>query len=939
MPGPMSSRIKISFQDDGRKQERIFEFAPHVTCRHAVEQVCIAFSVCEDWTMAMHSRKHGGWIHDSILLMNIVFKGHKSLEMRVKTPSFFEAPYSPILEPSRTSIRDSTILRGPSSPIDPHRLFNFFRTSDDQFVSKFQKGCIYLSIIILNSDNKILLGPSGAPPTVMVSSVGGLANYYNFDTDSADFAWMVKSTLDWASDPPSIFYQDPCSTPEQRAMTQLVGSATSSILSPPLAKIAFSGTSKSSSKNLKNMGGYVSRSNVSSISVDRSSIISEGGNQQAVYDYVDRRKDCKRENKLRRDYVDAVDQLQRKLGIPPIDLVYDKVVELTQVGAKSIMAIHYVKDENRSHFTPELMHAGSFRWRSIDSVSSSIYTRTEEIWTQLTTYHDNIRVTRPSSGLYIGLYYTESTMSGLRILVPKQRRTFIPIVKLRDKVNIAPEEWEWLKSTASMDINQLAKACAVSKDDPMHHLKVEFAHSTAKLSRLTQLKWNPADMYTHDTMRVVYQNSSNVGNNNTLPPTPEEMASGERRPSIIEPPSTPSPVRKSLAAMDVDSIWNNSPLEDDDTSTFRVIMFIKPTRHATQPQEHFNKDLFEMCSFPIFDTLHHSVYNTATYLPLRKSMLNLTNEIVDLEQEIEQDLELEMEMELGSNGGGHRSRGRRASSVKVDETDLIGSLLIDELGIKGESPHPLHAHQHPRHRSSFIGDDTINRRTAASRRSSTNSLLGVVERTVPSASSVISLASTLSNSSTESPLLVPQSDDASSSSEGADKVRSNLSLTRSELAKRRGSRTDSDEGHITTGSLGRKSQEGPLSFMDMLQDFEPVPSREIFGGDHSIGSTSYINLQSFCGDGTGSHSPYYYQGQGPLDENVVTSSSMGRPMSFGLPPRVDSSRPLNPLPYSPKHRRTQSHVQSIDLPPLSNYSGPRNGRSRTTSHSSVYKNR
>ncbi|KAF9148845.1 Ankyrin-repeat and fibronectin type III domain-containing 1, partial [Linnemannia schmuckeri] len=922
MPGrPMSTLIKISFQEDGRKQERIFEFAPHVTCRHAVEQVSAAFAVPEDWTMALYSKKHAGWIHDSILLMNIVFKGHKSLELRTKTPSYFEAQYSAILEPSKNSLRDSTILRGPTSPIDPHRLFNFFRTSDDQFVSRFQKGCIYLSIIILNSDNKILLGPSGVPPTVMVSSVGGLANYYSFDTDSADFAWMVKTTLDWASDTPSVSYQDPCTTPEPRAMTQLIGSATSSIISPPLSRISFSGTSRGSSKNLKNMSGVGSRSNVSSISVDRSSVTSDGGNQQPVYDYIDRRKDCRRENRLRQEYVDAVDQLQRKLGIPPIDMLFDRVVELTQVGAKSIMAIQYVKDENKNHISPELMHAGSFRWRSIDSLSGSVYTRNEEIWSQLTSYYDNIRVTRPTSGLYIGLYYTESTMSGLQILVPKQRRTFIPIVKLRDNASIAPEEWDWLKSTTSMDLNQLAKACAVSKDDPMHHLKVEFAHSTAKLSRLTQIKWNPSDMYTQDTMRVVYQNIDNVGNNNSLPPTPEEMlmTSEDPRPSIIEPPSTPSAVRKSIAAMDVDPIWNCSPLDREDTSTIRVIMFIKPTRHATQPQEHFNKDLFEM----------------TTYLPLRKSMLNLTNEIVELEREIEQELEMEMELELGSG----RTKGRRMSSPpKLDESDLIGSLLIDELGIKGESPHPLHAHQHPRHRSSFIGDDTINRRTAASRRSSTHSIREAVERSVPSASSVISLASTLSSSSTESPSLVPESNNVSSLLlEGAGKIAPDISLSRNEMSKRRGSRTDSDEGHATTGSLGRKSQEEPMSFMDMLQDFDPFPSREALSGGRLLNDTSTTSPQSLNGDSTSNRLDFYFpHGQSPLDENVVVSS--GRPMSFGRHSRGDS-RQLNPLPYSPKHRRTQSHVQSIDLPPLSSYSSPRNQRSRTTSHSSVYKNR
>ncbi|KAF9537829.1 Ankyrin-repeat and fibronectin type III domain-containing 1 [Mortierella hygrophila] len=933
----MSSLIKISFQEDGRKQERMFEFAPHVTCRLAVEQVSAAFAVPEDWTMALYSKKHAGWIHDSILLMNIVFKGHKSLEMRTKTPAYFEAKYSATLEPSKTSLRDSTILRGPTSPIDPHRLFNFFRTSDDQFVSRFQKGCIYLSIVILNSDNKILLGPSGVPPTVMVSTVGGLANYYSFDTDSADFAWMVKTTLDWASDTPSISYHDPCATPEPRTVTQFVGSAASSIISPPLSRISFSGTNRGSSKNLKNISGVGSRSNVSSISVDRSSVISDVGSQQPVYDYIDRRKDCGRENRLRQDYVDAVDQLQRKLGIPPIDMLFDKVIELTQVGAKSVMAIQYIKDENKNHISPELMHAGSFRWRSIDSISGSVYTRNEEIWPQLTSYHDNIRVTRPTSGLYIGLYYTESTMSGLQILVPKQRRTFIPIVKVRDNSNIAPEEWDWIKSTTSMDLNQLAKACAVSKDDPMHHLKVEFAHSTAKLSRLTQLKWNPSDMYTQDTMRVVYQNIGNVGNNSSLPPTPGEMLTSEDpRPSIIEPPSTPPTVRKSVAAMDVDPIWNCSPLEKEDTNTIRVIMFIKPTRHATQPQEHFNRDLFEMSSFPIFDTLHHSVYNTATYLPLRKSMLSLTNDIVELEQEIEQELEIELELEMGSGG---RTRGRRASSaVKLDESDLLGSLLIDELGIKGESPHPLHAHQHPRHRSSFIGDNTINRRTTASRRSSTHSIREAVERSVPSASSVISLASTLSSSSTESPSLVPESGNLSSFLlDGADKFVSDIFLSRSEMSKRRGSRTDSDEGHAMTGSLDRKSQEGHMSFMDMLQDFDPVPSREALGGGEHSNGTSINNLLSLNGDNiSNSHNFYFPHGQGPLDENVVVSN--GRPMSFGRHSRGDS-RQLNPLPYSPKHRRTQSHVQSIDLPPLSNYSSPRNPRSRTTSHSSVYKNR
>ena len=149
-------------------------------------------------------------------------------------------------------------------------------------------------------------------------------------------------------------------------------------------------------------------------------------------------------------------------------------------------------------------------------------------------------VSRPTSGLYIGLYYTESTMAGLQILVPRNRRTFVPLVKLRENADLAPEEWAWMQSTATMDLNQLAKNCAVSKDDPMHHLKVEFAHSTAKLSRLTQLKWNPSDMYTADTMKVIVQDDESETETEAGDTAVEGHGWGQ-----------------SLAAMSQDPIWND----------------------------------------------------------------------------------------------------------------------------------------------------------------------------------------------------------------------------------------------------------------------------------------------------------------------------------------------------------------------------------------------
>ncbi|KAF9107931.1 hypothetical protein BGX27_008536 [Mortierella sp. AM989] len=729
----MTSSIKVTFQQDGRKQERNIDLDPSITCRLAVEQACSVLSIPEDWTLAMYSRKHGGWIHDETRIMDITFKGTKSLELRTKSPSYFETRPRTTLEPSKSSLRDSALLRGPTSPIDHYRLFNFFRTTDDQFVSKFQNGNIYLSLIVLNSDNKILLSPSGLPPVVLISSVGGLANYYNFDSDSSDFAWMFKTTLDWASDPLNRSSRDNrvgASSPEPK----------SPMLSPPVSRGSFTSRSKrgsiSSTSGPNNSGNIIngvtsaiinqtSKLTASSISVDRASIMSDSSRQPSIYDYVDRKRDYRGENSLRQEYVAAVEEMQQKLGCPPIELLFDKVVDLPLVGAKTIMAIQYVKDYVKDHIAPELIQLGSFRWRHIDSVSNSVYTRREEVWSQLTNYYDNVR------GLYIGLYYTESTMSGLQILVSKLRRTFVPIVKLRDDANLSEEEWDWIRSTTTMNSEELSTSCAVSSDDPMHHLKFQFANSTAKLSQLTQLKWNVSDLYTYDTLQVVMQDKMAQP---SVPPS-RRMSQDSL---LLAPDELPKPepktisLQQNMVAMDQDPIWNKNIADQDGSKKFRVIMFVKPTRHATQSQETYNKQLFELCPFPIFDALHHSVFNTGTYHQLRRSMLQLTNNIVDLELEMEQELEQEMaqlQREKGLAAGMNSDYKKDGDKIEGD-----ASLLIDELDIKSESPltRSSHARQHPRHRSSFIGDDAIHG-ASFGKRSSMIFLGGEVsDRNVPS---------------------------------------------------------------------------------------------------------------------------------------------------------------------------------------------------------------
>ncbi|KAF9432284.1 Ankyrin-repeat and fibronectin type III domain-containing 1 [Entomortierella beljakovae] len=860
-----TSQIKITFQQDGRKQERIIDLDPAITCRQAIEQ--------------------------------------KSLELRTKSASYFESRPSTGIEPSKSSLRDSALLRGPTSPIDHHRLFNFFRTTDDQFVSKFQNGNIYLSLIILNSDNKILLSPSGLPPTVLISTVGGLANYYNFDSDSSDFSWMFKTTLDWASDPSA-----------NRSLRDGRQGAISPdkppILSPPASRGSFTSRSKRGSiSSATGPNGLVvngvyssiisqsSKLSASSISVDRSSIISDTSRQPSIYDYADRKGDYRGENSLRQDYVAAVEELQQKLGCPPIDLLYDRVVDLPLVGAKTVMAVQYTRDFSKEHIAPELIQLGSFRWRHIESVSNSVFTRKEDIWSQLTSYYDSVRVSRPSPGLYIGLYYTESTMSGLQILVPKLRRTFVPVFRLRDDSNLSPEEWEWMQSTVSLTMEELSVKDYISKDDPMYQLKSAFVQSVDKLSQYTQLKWDLSDMYSLDTLQVVMQERKEQESSQ---PTSRRMSQDSQGFAPISMDEQPNPLfapvsTRSMVAMTQDPIWAENVAQDSPKS-FRVIMFVKPTRHPTQPQETFNKQLFELCPFPIFDALHHSVYNTGTYHQLRKSMLQLTNNIVDLEIEMEQELELEL-AQL------QKEKEEDFETKNPCDDDYSNNLshLVDDLDIKSELPptRANHAHQHPRHRSSFIGDDAI-RGSGYLKRLSTSSLADSFIKSPTATSNAVTFAAPVVPTVPAIPTI------------GVDSPTTPMTLENFIIAEKYLNATRKGSiGPLQVDDNGDQEC-APMPFLETTRESESAVAVPFMSTNINNNSNLSINtISSFDSTSSGSSSSD--------DEDDYTKNSYLNRQEYSLRRsslgnrRPDCPNSLPPLPSLIRHRRSYSMVQAVDL--------------------------
>ncbi|KAF9330097.1 Ankyrin-repeat and fibronectin type III domain-containing 1 [Podila minutissima] len=697
----------------------------------------------------------------------------------------------------------------------------------------------------------------------MISTVELANNYYAFDTESPDFAWMFKTTLDWAAEiPPS--------------------------------------------------------------SVTRTETVD-----------------------LRQEYVAAVSLLQKRLGIPPIHLLYDKVLDLPQVGAKNVIAIQYIKDSDKDQLSPEVLHMGNFRWKSIDGVSSSIYTKKEDIWNCLTSYYDSVRVSRPSPGLYVGLYYTESTMSGMQILVPSQRRSLVPVVKLRNESSLSSAEWDWIRSTASMDTTTLAKKCAVSKDDPLHHLKVEFAHATAKLAKMTKLKWDPSDIYTLDTMKIFLRTSPDSARsaqerqsqdiNRDGGHGAQEALSDSLSPSIISSLGLEAPSNQErLAALDLDPVWRGQDLGQEskngnqDEDTIRVIMFIKPARHASQPQERFNTKQFELSSFPLFDAIHHSVFNTATYHRLRKTMHELSNEIEDLE------CELEMNMERDRVGKGSKdmpvseqmSKGNKYPGGIVE--DDISSLLINELGIKGEgdmdarsrSPRTL-SRSHSINRNSFVSDNALHG-PRSSRQSSMYSLLESFEKSGPSVGPVMSIATSYATAT-----LYPSATSYTSCSENIPQAQGNSSLShsisRQSLLE---AANDRELPVLPSGAEVKPENESSASSAEPARA-ELMRHRSSNGSlsSHSRSVSSASSLKALP-----LRSSYYGQSytaainghQHPPQQNLHQQQVQQQHQ------RTESLSLANVA--FPRHQRSYSHIQAEIGPQPTN--GSLKSRTRTTSQSS-----
>ncbi|KAF9974065.1 hypothetical protein BGZ73_002654 [Actinomortierella ambigua] len=802
----MGTLIKIVTHVDGRRLERVFEFDPLSTCRSAVEKVCDALTIPCEWTFAMFSRKHQGWIHDKTKMEDIVFKGHKILEMRHKTPAFFEAPLITPLKPSKSFLRDSTsILKGSASPLDHHRLFNLiFRSGEgEQWLSKFKKGAICLSIVLFNHENKILLSPNGLLPTLQMATIEE-ADSYNFDSDSSDFAWMVKTALGWnveaevatssslTSSPLGIAaprkkrssslrralsrspsrsrsrslhdsqiqeedaetpFADTNSThstkdppPPPPPPVEIYSSASlQSIHSPPLASLAWSPRSKGNS-NSKSKSGSTAQtnskhtgSNTSQSSQEKAKVIHQSPQStvlppapasprfsRSIHDqhislaaalsadssvgspdsapptpFPDRSKDYTHENALRQGFVATMQQAQDKLGlVEPLTMVYDKVYELPQVGIKTVVAMQHIPEMDKDRVATALIQLGNFRWRHADSFSHSVYSGKEEFWTDVSNTYENHKAPALSSGLYVGLFHTESHLSGLRILVPRHRRNMIPLAKIRDDAELSDTEWEWIQSTsAERDADMLAKRCSVPKDDPMHHLKVEFARAANKLAKQTKVQWKPCDLYTEDTLRLYtaqasltpsllpaaqqYQQQEKNGPGALSDALPVNNANGGRKSrgdadsvltassvdcahevlTAAAPPLPPSTAtgrstgavkrQNRFIALNSDALWRDpmfqmseSQLRSTRSTEVRIILYVKPTRLATDRRAVYNDQYLEYHPYQIFDATHHLVYNPVVYHSLRKAMRQLTEHALAVEARLANSLLVQQEEEL-----------------------------------------------------------------------------------------------------------------------------------------------------------------------------------------------------------------------------------------------------------------------------------------------------
>ncbi|KAK9710284.1 hypothetical protein K7432_008515 [Basidiobolus ranarum] len=280
---------------------------------------------------------------------------------------------------------------------------------------------------------------------------------------------------------------------------------------------------------------------------------------------------------LRMAFCEAADTMMKILPLPRLGHLYEQMIELPKYKSKVLLAVQYVSDKYLPTVATDLLKNGTLKWRSIESLNSKMYTPCYSVLSQAWAIYAS-RTVKPSPGLYVGLYHLETTATGINILLPRNRKHMLPMVKVRENSELTAEEWKLIseaKQEFSEELNNemffdLQTRKKISKLD---YFKYQLVKAFLKLQNLSRLKLSMANIYDVETVELKV-------------------------------------LRRE----------NNRDVMD----TVRIILLVKPLRLIQESnvlKSYAHHPRLAMYSFKHFETLHNHVYNPA-YVSYRRKMLS-----------------------------------------------------------------------------------------------------------------------------------------------------------------------------------------------------------------------------------------------------------------------------------------------------------------------------
>ncbi|ORX91029.1 hypothetical protein K493DRAFT_339602 [Basidiobolus meristosporus CBS 931.73] len=287
---------------------------------------------------------------------------------------------------------------------------------------------------------------------------------------------------------------------------------------------------------------------------------------------------------LRLAFCEAADNMMKILPIPRLGHLYEQLIALPQYNSKTFLSVQYVNDALLPTIATESIKNGTLKWRSIESLDQDVYAPCYSVLSQAWTLYA-ARNVKPSPGLYVGLYYMETATNGMNILLPRDRKHMIPMIKIREAPDLKDEEWKLLleakKDSNETDLSEdMYFSLQARKDESASsYFKYQFATAFLKLQHLVRLNLNVKDLY--DVGPVDFQVPKDLG--------------------------------KLSGLMD----------------TVRIILIVKPLRllqESNSLQSYAHHPRLAMYPFRHFETIHNHMYNPQ-YVPYRRKMLSFQNHL------------------------------------------------------------------------------------------------------------------------------------------------------------------------------------------------------------------------------------------------------------------------------------------------------------------------